>query len=961
MKRGEKFGKGSSKVLLFMILIAFLASSASLKELDSYNSSDDTNSIVVQGADPSEGSTFLLWERDGGTWCDAEKEPPSDGAGNTNPGDMRYEDDLMCWAASASNVLEWTGWGLVNSMWTSDDMFDYFTLYWNDTGGSPYYGWHWWFGGYVPDPPNGKDAPDVEGGGAFWNASYNFYDYAFYENENETLMLPKAAEWLGLGAPVVFGIIPSTGSGGHYITCWGLNYDPAVIDMLDPNQYLGVWITDSDDDKNIAPPAPNALHYFEVSWNGTYWIMPDYYSGYCIVEVMALQPFPSNRPEAYAGPPRTGTEGSSIFLDAYGSDLDGDTLQYRWDLNDDGVWDTPWSASAAREEEWEDDYSGNVVLQVYDGHLLDIGSTYVTINNVAPTANAWTYQSVYQGEAVTFYGNFTDPGIYDNYTIEWDFGDGSTFYGLLGPVPHNYEKDGVYNVTLTVTDDDGGVGTATTTVTVDCLSDWRMFGHDLTRTGSTRDEAPESNFTLWKYSTDEPFISSPVVRNGFVYVGSNDKNVYCLDSATGAKIWNYPTDGPVFSSPTVVDDRVYVGSNDFKVYCLDALTGDFIWSYRTGYYVDSSPAVADGKVYVGSWDGKFYCLDANAGSLIWSYNIGGNIDDSSPAVFEGRVYVGSYDRNSSSYLDTVYCFDASTGAKIWSYRTGYHVQSSPTVFEGRLYVGSSDNKIYCLNAYDGTSIWNYTTGDMIISSPAVLNGKVYVGSLDRKVYCLDALTGALHWSFTSSGIIASSPAVADNKVYFGSYDENVYCLDALTGEQIWSYTTEYWVHSSPAIANGRIYIASEDRMIYAFGGLETTYFFELSGVNYDISVISNSIISGFSFEPDSKKMTLYAENATGNSGTQAFCNVSFPTSLLGGPYTVFIDESPVSTTEITNATHSTLSFSYTHSTHKIEIVGSTAIPESSPTILLLTIAILTSAFFLVFRKKGNNQSEKAPI
>ena len=73
----------------------------------------------------------------------------------------------------------------------------------------------------------------------------------------------------------MFGLIPPTGSGGHYVTCWGLNYDPAVPDMLDPDQYLGVWITDSDDDKNIAPPAPDVLHYFEVSWNGTYWTMPD--------------------------------------------------------------------------------------------------------------------------------------------------------------------------------------------------------------------------------------------------------------------------------------------------------------------------------------------------------------------------------------------------------------------------------------------------------------------------------------------------------------------------------------------------------------------------------------------------------------------------------------------------------------------------------------------------------------
>jgi hypothetical protein len=96
---------------------------------------------------------------------------------------------------------------------------------------------------------------------------------------------------------------------------------------------------------------------------------------------------------------------------------------------------------------------------------------------------------------------------------------------------------------------------------------------------------------------------------------------------------------------------------------------------------------------------------------------------------------------------------------------------------------------------------------------------------------------------------------------------------------------------------------------------------------------------------------MYAENATGNSGMPASCNVSFPTLLLGGSYTVFVDGSPVSAIETSNATHTVLSFSYTHSIHEIEIVGLTAIPDSSPMVVFATIVILSSAFFFVFRKK----------
>ncbi|MBT7345857.1 PQQ-binding-like beta-propeller repeat protein, partial [Candidatus Bathyarchaeota archaeon] len=38
-----------------------------------------------------------------------------------------------------------------------------------------------------------------------------------------------------------------------------------------------------------------------------------------------------------------------------------------------------------------------------------------------------------------------------------------------------------------------------------------------------------------------------------VYIGSNDKKVYCLDAETGAKNWEYTTGGTIESSPAVAD------------------------------------------------------------------------------------------------------------------------------------------------------------------------------------------------------------------------------------------------------------------------------------------------------------------------------------------------------------------------------------------------------------------------
>jgi len=83
------------------------------------------------------------------------------------------------------------------------------------------------------------------------------------------------------------------------------------------------------------------------------------------------------------------------------------------------------------------------------------------VNNVAPTAEAGADQTVNEGESVSF----TDPGWLDTHTFEWDFGDGSPTSGTLTPT-HAYGDNGVYTVTLTVADDDGGEGDDELTVTV---------------------------------------------------------------------------------------------------------------------------------------------------------------------------------------------------------------------------------------------------------------------------------------------------------------------------------------------------------------------------------------------------------------------------------------------------------------------------------------------------------------
>lgn len=172
-------------------------------------------------------------------------------------------------------------------------------------------------------------------------------------------------------------------------------------------------------------------------------------------------------PVAITNGPYIGYEGSSIQFNGSASyDPNDNITVWLWDLDGDGVYETNATAThGIVSYTWKDDYSGNVSLKVIDSFGVEsTNTTTVTVLNVPPTVNAGSDVEVTAGDTVYFNGSFTDPGN-DTFVIEWDFGDNSTANATLTPA-HTYYSKGIYNVTLKVTDDDGGVGIDNLTVTV---------------------------------------------------------------------------------------------------------------------------------------------------------------------------------------------------------------------------------------------------------------------------------------------------------------------------------------------------------------------------------------------------------------------------------------------------------------------------------------------------------------
>ena len=166
-------------------------------------------------------------------------------------------------------------------------------------------------------------------------------------------------------------------------------------------------------------------------------------------------------------------EGGTVSLTASGSDPNGDSLVYEWDLDNDGSFETSGQSVSFDASLLDGPSSYAVQVRATDpGGLFVLASTTVNVLNVAPTVLAsFSSSSVSCGTsngALTV--SYTDPGVGDTHTALIDWGDGSTqsLDPAVSPftLQHTYALAGVYTASISVTDDDDGTGSATATVTV---------------------------------------------------------------------------------------------------------------------------------------------------------------------------------------------------------------------------------------------------------------------------------------------------------------------------------------------------------------------------------------------------------------------------------------------------------------------------------------------------------------
>ena len=119
---------------------------------------------------------------------------------------------------------------------------------------------------------------------------------------------------------------------------------------------------------------------------------------------------------------------------------------------------------------------------------------------------------------------------------------------------------------------------------------------------------------------------------------------------------------------------------------------------------------------------------------------------------------------------------------------------------------------------------------------------------------------------------------------------------------------------------------------------------------FPASLTGNSTVSALTFDQADKEI---AFNLIEPTNTTGYFNLSIPIALLSGPWAVLLDGHDVtSEAAITQSqTYTTIYFNYSQSTHSVQVVGTSVVPEYPTYTILALMALLMLPSLVTYKKK----------
>ena len=317
--------------------------------------------------------------------------------------------------------------------------------------------------------------------------------------------------------------------------------------------------------------------------------------------------------------------------------------------------------------------------------------------------------------------------------------------------------------------------------------------------------------------TRDGLVGNPLIRNGRIFQGGSQSQVFANDLKTGKLLWTYkPLDDRPPSSfletwlrsinrgVALYENLVIVGTSDCRLVAIDQVTGVKRWEAETcdgkqNYMISGAPRVGGGKVFIGNScadmglnRGHVDAVDANTGKHLWRfYTVPG--DPSKPQDSE------LYDMAAKTWGDGWYEKTKGCGS-VWDAMvydpdldqliigTGAPSPSDPTKRGKDAGDELFTNAVVALDAQTGAYRWHFSQvpGDAWNYEPAVglMTATLPIDDEDRRVVLSVPKNGFVYLLDAKSGEFLSGRNYVPVNWAKGLDDE--------TGRPIFDPAARYW-------------------------------------------------------------------------------------------------------------------------------------------------------------------------
>lgn len=355
----------------------------------------------------------------------------------------------------------------------------------------------------------------------------------------------------------------------------------------------------------------------------------------------------------------------------------------------------------------------------------------------------------------------------------------------------------------------------------------------------------------WLTKLGDKINGGLAIAGDTLYVGSFDKKLYAIDLQTGEIRWSASADNILMSTPVIEDGVVIVGSgmNGFlkpddansqiwgrpqgdDILAFSTTDGHLLWKFHTAGQNMPSPAIVHGTAILANGDLHAYALDVANGKKRWLTSLQGVAAMASATIDDRNVFISTC--HNAPYFCETRALDVRDGRTIWTSPYGGS-DCSPTVDAGLVFVNGNrdDTQRYHTGGYSVTAALDERTGRSIWVHTSEPGPYTFVGSNERqiaataqdgvlyqpignasKMIAFDERSGKVLWSVRTSANVKMSPIVKDDSVYFGDTAGIFYRVDRHSGRIL--HTSSYlqpFATSPPVIVGDTLFVADGEYVV----------------------------------------------------------------------------------------------------------------------------------------------------